>query len=257
MIRFAALLATGTPTPQAFATYAAQVGPEEAATAQALLSGQRPKRIAAPQVLLEWVAEATLTPAFLLDASLKVTPDKAEVAALLLPPAAGIPPTLTETLSHLTDRTAYLRLAQSLPPQARLILNRLATGTFRTKLTAKVATSRTPGTCLAILTLIDPSGPEAAFALRHGNGLVPLTRLKLILPETPEILAWAKAHTTDRFGPLRQVTPTQVFELSFQGTTSNPRRKSGLDLEGARLLGWRRNLTPDQADDLAVIQPTP
>lgn len=257
MIRFAALLVPGPPTPETFEAYAAQVGPEEAATAQGLLSGQRPKRIAAPRVLLDWVAEATKTPPFLLDACLQVTPDKTEVAALLLPPASGTPPTLTKTLSLLCDRAAYLGLASTLPPQARLILNRLATGTFRTKLTPKPDTLQSPGTCLAILTLIDPSGPEATFALPHGNALVPLTRLKLTLPETPELLAWAKAHTTDRFGPLRQVTPTQVFKLAYDGTSPNPRRKSGLDLVSARLIAWHSDLTAEQATRLADLQQSP
>ena len=255
MIRFAALLAQGTPTPEAFALYAAQVGPVAAATALALMSGQRPKRIAAPQTLLDWVVEAAQTPHFLLDAGLKVTPDRAEVASLslLLPPATGTPPSLTETLSHLTDRAAYQHLAQRLPTEPRLILNRLASGTFRTKMAAIPPSCQIPGTCLAILTLIDPSHPEATFTLPHGNALIPLTRLKLTLPETPEILAWAKAHTTDRFGPLRQVTPSQVFELSFEGTTPNPRRKSGFDLIGGILVRWCRELTPDQATDLARL----
>lgn len=257
MIRFATFLAKGTPTPDAFAAYAAQVGPEEAALALALLSGQRPKRLAAPGLLLDWVAEATQTPPFLLEACLKVTPDKAEVAALLLPPATGTPASLTETLSRLTDCAAYLRLAAPLRPHARLILNRLASGTFRTKLNTPSDSPKTPGTCLAILTLIDPSGPEATFALPHGNALVPLARLKLTLPETAELLAWAKAHTTDRFGPLRQVSPTQVFELAYDGTTPNPRRKSGIDLTGAVLLCWHRNLTPDQADNLNRLRPAP
>lgn len=257
MIRFANLLALGTPTPAAFAAYAAKVGPVDAATAHALLSGQRPKRIAAPQVLLGWVAEETQTPPFLLEACLAVTGDKAEVAALLLPTGQGAALCLTETLAQLTDRTAYLRLAAPLPPEARLILNRLATGTFRTRLALPAETPQVPGTCLAILTLIDPSGPEATFALPRGNSLVPLTRLKLTLPEMPQILAWAKTHTTDRFGPLRQVAPALVFELSYEGTTPNARRKSGLDLRGARLLAWRRDLSPDQADDLSCLAPKP
>ncbi len=255
MIRFATFLAQGTPTPEAFAAYAAQVGTQDASTAQALLSGQRPKRIAAPQTLLDWVAEATHTPPFLVDACLKVAPDKAEVAALLLPlPTDGTRLTLTATLSDLTDRAAYLQLASALPLPARQILNRLASGTFRTKLTGQPESSQSPGTCLAILTLIDPSGPEATFALPHGNALVPLTRLKLTLPETPAILAWAKAHTTDRFGPLRQVTPAQVFELAYDGTTPNTRRKSGVDLVSPRLIAWHPSLTPDRATPLDAVK---
>ncbi len=289
MIRFVALLAGGSKggtSAQAFATYAGEVGPQDAAAAHALLTGTRPKRLAAPQTLLDWVTEATNTPAFLITACLAATPDKAELAALLLPqtvattrfPTARFPvgpadaldqaalllraphstpvqtPTLTEALSALTTRDAYLALAQSLPAEARLILNRIATGTFRTKLAPLVDAPQNLGTCRAILTLIDPSGPEATFALPHGNALIPLCKLRLALPETTQILAWAKTHTTDRFGPLRQVAPSQIFELAFDGTTPNLRRKSGLDLTNPRLIAWLPSLTPDRATPLSMIQ---
>ncbi len=254
MIRFAKLLTQGTPSPEAFAAYAAEVGPEDAIAARALLSGQRPKRLLTPTELLALVAEETQTPPFLLEACAKVTQDTAELAALLLPPATGPAPTLTQTLAILTIREACLPLARSLPPEARLILNRLATGTFRTKLQTPAPAEHRPGTCLAILTLLDPSGPEATFALPQGNTLIPLTRLKLTLPETAQILTWAKAHTTDRFGPLRQVAPTQIFELAYEGQTPNPRRKCGFDLVAPRLLAWHPSLTPDRATQLNALK---
>ena len=253
MIRFTAFLSQNAPTPAAFAAYSAEVGQAEAATAQALLQGHRPKRIITTEGLLSHIAAATQTPAFLLSACLAVTHDKAEVAALLLSAATGPTPTLTEALARMTDPDACLHLARTLPPAARLILFRLATGSFRVKFQTLRDIQTNPGTCLAILTLIDPSGPEATFALPHGNGLVPLTRIKLTLPETSQILTWAKAHTTDRFGPQRQVAPIQVFELAWHGTAPNPRRKCGLDLIGATVRAWRRDLTADQATRLTDL----
>lgn len=257
MNRFAALLANGTPSLLAYAAYAKDVGEAEAALAHTLLSGLRPKRIAPAATVLEWVVQATQTPAFLLDACRTATADSAELASLLLPPATGTAPTLTETLATLTDRESWLALALRLPPPARLILNRLAAGTFRVKLAPVLAAPQIPGTCLAILTLIDPSGPDATFALRHGNGLVPLTKLRLTLTETAQILIWARAHTTDRFGPVRQVAPDLVFEIRFQGQTPNPRRKCGVDLVDAEVVRWHPNLAPDQADALSHIFAAP
>ena len=241
MIRFAQLLAQGTPTPDAFSAYMTQVDPQESEAAQRLLSGERPKRLANAATLLDWVAQATDTPAFLLDACAKTCPDKAELAALLLPPATDQAPTLAQALESLTCAQDYLALARRLPPEARLILNRLASGTFRTKLSPPSTTPQTPGSCLAILTLIDPSTPMATFALPHGASLVPLTRLRLTIPETPALLAWARANVTDRFGPLRQVPMTQVFELEFDGMIPNARRKSGITLLGARVKAWRQD----------------
>jgi len=253
MIRFAQLLAQGTPTPDAFAAYEAQVGPQDARAAQRLLSGERPKRLAPAATLLDWVAQSTDTPAFLLDACAKTCPDKAELAALLLPPATGQAPTLAQALDSLTSAQDYLALARGLPPEARLILIRLATGTFRTKLSPPSTTPQTPGTCLAILTLIDPSTPEATFALPHGASLVPLTRLRLTIPQTPALLSWARANVTDRFGPLRQVPPIQVFELAFDGITQNARRKSGIDLVGARVTAWLQQANADDVPPLSAL----
>ena len=253
MIRFAALLSQGTLTPDILARHAETAGPEDAAAARALLSGTRPKRLVPAATLLAWVAGATQTPAFLIDACRRATPDLCELAALLLPPATGEPPTLTEVLANLTTPEAYLTLARRLPPEARLILNRIASGTFRTRLTEPVLHAPSPGTCLAILTLIDPSGPTATFALPFGNGLAPLCRLRLTLAETPALLTWARANTTDRFGPQRQVAPVQVFEIGFDGTTPNARRKCGFDLVEPRLIAWRQAATPDAATPVAAL----
>jgi len=253
VIRFAQLLAQGTPTPDAFAAYAAQVGPQESKAAQRLLSGERPKRLANAATLLDWVAQATDTPAFLLDACAKTCPDKAELAALLLPPATDQAPTLAQALESLTCAQDYLALARRLPPEARLILNRLATGTFRTKLSPPSTTPQTPGICLAILTLIDPSAPMATFALPHGTTLVPIARLGLTIPETPALLAWARANVTDRFGPLRQVPMTQVFELEFDGMIPNARRKSGITLLGARVKAWRQDTRAADVPPLSAL----
>ena len=254
MIRFAQLVAQGAPQPQAFAAYQAEVGAEDAAAAHRLLCGQRPKRLAPPATLLDWVATATNTPAFLIEACLQACPDKAELAALLVPP----PPkastaTLTEALASLNSAPAYLALVCTLPPEARMVLNRLASGTFRTKLAQAPTGPQTAGRCLAMLTLIDPSGPEGTFALPHGNALVPLTRLRVTLPQTPALLAWVRAHVTDRFGPLRQVPPTQVFELAFDGITPNARRKSGIDLVGGRVIAWAQDVQAADVPPLSAL----
>lgn len=256
MIRFTALVAAGTPTAEAFAIYAAHVGPDDAATARALLTGTRPKRIATADTLLAWVATATQTPDFLIQSCLATTPNKLEVASLLLPLVRGAPPTLTETLAQLTPAT-YLSLALRLPPQARLILNRLATGAFRTRLPSATDPPQFPGTCLAILTMLDPSGPTAYFALPHGSALIPLTKVLLTLPQTAEILMWSRNHTTNRFGPLRELSPILIFEITHQGTTPNPRRKSGVNLVGATLIQWHPTLTPDRATPLEDLKRHP
>lgn len=257
MIALAEILSQGAPDAAALSAH------PEADVALRLLSGQRPKRIATAETLMHWAAaEAGITPA-LLAACLKASGDKAEVAALLLPPEDATAPTLREVLETLDRaaalpeadrRAAWATLAGPLPREARLLLNRLAAGTFRLALKPQAEPEGGPRTFRALLVMIAPQGPEASFALPHGNGLVPIAKVPLTLPETPEILAWARANITDRFGPNLAVTPALVFTLTCDGTTPNPRRKTGLDLAAPRLLHWDRDATPDQATPLDAFR---
>lgn len=257
MIPLADLLAQGAPDPAALARH------PEADVALRLLSGQRPKRIASSDQLMAWAGEAAGISPALLAACLKASGDKAEVAALLLPKTDMTPPTLREVLGAL-DRAAFLAdedrkalwlsLAAALPRAARILLNRLATGTFRTTLRPEAPPEGGSRSFRALLVMIAPQGPEASFALPHGNGLVPIARTPLTLPETPEILAWARKNITDRFGPNLAVTPQLVFTLTCDGTTPNARRKSGVELVAPRLLHWDRDATPDQATTLDAFR---
>lgn len=269
MIRFATLCATLATDKTALDTYRAHATEADFATALALLSGQRPRRIAPIDTILHWIAEATATPPFLLAACMEVTKDRAETAALLLPPATGPQPSLTEpsltdivqTLSqttNLTARTTLQALWQTLPPPANTVLFRLAAGSFRQTLpTAAPLTNQPPRTIKAVMTLVQPAGPEITLALWQDCVPVPVTRLALTLPETATIMAWVRSHTTDRFGPLRAVPPTLVFELEYASTTPNARRKCGLDLHHPRLIRWLPDAAPDQADDLTTLHSDP
>ncbi|MBC7479993.1 MAG: hypothetical protein H7317_18205 [Pseudorhodobacter sp.] len=262
MIRFARLCLILPRDRTAFDAYQVEASAQDRAAALALLSGHRPRRIAPPDLIQTWIAEATGIPDFLLDACNQVTGDRAETAALLLPDPCAEPPALAEvvhSLTHATPLTARATLTAlwpRLPPQANMVLNRLAAGSFRTALpqTAPL-TNLPPRTVRAVMTLVQPAGPEITLALWRDGVAVPVTRLPLTLPETPAIMAWVRAHTIDRFGPLRQVTPDLVFEVEYSTTTPNRRRKCGVDLHSARLLRWLPDASPDQADDLTALGP--
>jgi len=260
VIRFAALCAALPRDKSALAAYQAEATAEDFATALALLSGQRPRRIAAPDLILTWVVEASGTPDFLLAACMDVTGDRAETAALLLPAATGTPPTLTEVIqtltlgTPLTARAMLAALWPRLPPYANTILNRLAAGSFRTTLPKLVPpTNQPPRTLRAVMILIQPAGPEITLALWQDGVPIPIARLTLTLPETPAIMAWVRAHTLEKFGPVRKVPAQLVFEMDYTGTAPNNRRKCGLDLHHPRLLRWLPDATPDQADNLAAL----
>ena len=62
-----------------------------------------------------------------------------------------------------------------------------------------------------------------------------------------------RAHTLEKFGPVRSVRPTMVFELGFEGINRSPRHKSGIALRFPRILRWRHDKLLHQADSLTTL----
>lgn len=60
--------------------------------------------------------------------------------------------------------------------------------------------------------------------------------------------------TTEKFGPVRSVTPTLVVELGFEGLQRSPRHKSGIAVRFPRMLRLRWEKPVDEADTLATLQ---
>jgi DNA ligase-1 len=60
--------------------------------------------------------------------------------------------------------------------------------------------------------------------------------------------------TTEKFGPVRSVTPTLVVELGFEGIQASPRHKSGIAVRFPRMLRLRWDKPVDEADSLATLQ---
>ena len=59
--------------------------------------------------------------------------------------------------------------------------------------------------------------------------------------------------TTEKFGPVRSVTPTLVMELGFEGIQKSPRHKSGIAVRFPRILRWREDKPVAEADTLASL----
>jgi DNA ligase 1 len=60
--------------------------------------------------------------------------------------------------------------------------------------------------------------------------------------------------TLEKFGPVRSVTPTLVFELGFEGIQASPRHKSGIAVRFPRILRWREDKTISDADRLESLK---
>ncbi len=71
--------------------------------------------------------------------------------------------------------------------------------------------------------------------------------------ELREVDVWIRKNTIERFGPVRSVTPTLVFELGFEGINLSTRHKSGIAVRFPRILRWRRDKPASEADSLASL----
>ena len=67
---------------------------------------------------------------------------------------------------------------------------------------------------------------------------------------------WIKKNTLQRFGPVREVTPHHVFEISFEGISKSSRHKSGFATRFPRISRWREDKNINEAnsiDDLNAL----
>lgn len=63
-----------------------------------------------------------------------------------------------------------------------------------------------------------------------------------------------RATTLEKFGPVRSVRPSLVFELGFEGIQKSPRHKSGIALRFPRMLRLRDDKPLHEADTLPALQ---
>jgi DNA ligase-1 len=97
---------------------------------------------------------------------------------------------------------------------------------------------------------------DLTFAVWNGDELVTFAKAYsgLTDAEILELDAFVKQHTIERFGPVRSVTPTQVFELAFEGIQRSPRHKSGVALRFPRIARWRKDKAAPEANTLGDLQ---
>ena len=60
--------------------------------------------------------------------------------------------------------------------------------------------------------------------------------------------------TLEKFGPVRSVKPTLVFELGFEGINRSPRHKSGIAVRFPRMLRIRDDKPLAEADTLQTLE---
>ena len=119
-----------------------------------------------------------------------------------------------------------------------------------------------PHTIDAVLIYAQPGSGKRASLLTdytfgvwdHGE-LVPVAKAYsgLTNEEIAEMDRWIRRHTVKRFGPVRHVEPVQVFELGFEAIARSSRHRSGIAVRFPRMLRWRKDKPPAEADTLETL----
>ena len=93
---------------------------------------------------------------------------------------------------------------------------------------------------------------DYTFGLWKESRLVPFARAYsgLSNAEIERLDRWMRRNTVERFGPVRLVQPHHVFEIGFDGIAKSPRHKSGVAARFPRILRWRTDKRPEEADNL-------
>jgi DNA ligase-1 len=95
-----------------------------------------------------------------------------------------------------------------------------------------------------------------ADASEPGRKLVPFAKAYsgLTDEEMRQVDAIVRKTTVEKFGPVRSVTPTLVFELGFEGIARSTRHKSGIAVRFPRMLRWRLDKPVAEADTVQTLQ---
>lgn len=97
---------------------------------------------------------------------------------------------------------------------------------------------------------------DYTLAVWDGDALVPVAKAYSGLTDA-ELLAmdrWIRAHTLQKFGPVRSVDALQVFEIAFEGIQPSTRHKAGVALRFPRIARWRQDKPAREADTLATVK---
>lgn len=97
---------------------------------------------------------------------------------------------------------------------------------------------------------------DYTFGVRMGDRFVNVGKAYsgLTDPEVKELTKQLKAAQTERFGRTILVRPEVVLEVAFDGVQKSTRHKGGYALRFPRILRWRTDKMPEQADDIDRVR---
>ena len=95
----------------------------------------------------------------------------------------------------------------------------------------------------------EPAAPQALQLVQFAKAYSGLTD-----EEFREVDRLIRQTTLEKFGPVRSVKPTLLFEIGFEGINRSPRHKSGIAVRFPRMLRRRGDKPLHEADTLATLE---
>ncbi|MBS0419391.1 MAG: ATP-dependent DNA ligase [Proteobacteria bacterium] len=97
---------------------------------------------------------------------------------------------------------------------------------------------------------------DYTFGVWSNGELVPVAKAYsgLSNEEITALDRWIRQHTQEKFGPVRAVEPTQVFELAYEGIAASTRHKSGVALRFPRIVRRRGDKPAAEANTLGDLE---
>jgi DNA ligase-1 len=97
---------------------------------------------------------------------------------------------------------------------------------------------------------------DYTFAVRAQQGFLNVGKAYsgLTDSEIKELTKLLRSASTEKFGRVILVKPEVVLEVAFDGVQKSARHKSGYALRFPRILRWRKDKKPEDADDVARVE---
>ena len=97
---------------------------------------------------------------------------------------------------------------------------------------------------------------DYTFGVWDEERLVPFAKASTGLSdaEIRRVDAFVRRNTVEKHGPVRVVNPELVFELAFETIQRSSRHKSGVAVRLPRIVRWRTDKRPGEADTLAMVR---
>ena len=96
---------------------------------------------------------------------------------------------------------------------------------------------------------------DYTFALWKDGELVPVAKAYsgLSNEEIERVDRWVRGNTVEKFGPVRRVEPSLVFEIAFENVQRSTRHKSGVAVRFPRIARWRQDKAAADADSVDTL----